>query len=123
MNGKNKPYSELGKLLDALARSRDVRGPYNIALHLNSVTGQNVSGQAVSKYLYGKYVPKQAFIRAFADAFELTPQERSELAWVYVYGFLRLPAREEKLDAPPSRAPYSLTSYGDKSLNHLSATP
>ncbi len=118
MNEKNRHYSELGKLLDALARSRDVRGPYNIALHVNSVTGHNVSGQAVSKYLYGEYLPKQAFIRAFADAFELTPQERSELAWVYVYGFLWLPAREENLGAP-----YLLTSYRHKSLGHLSAAP
>ena len=90
MRGKNKPYSELGKLLDAVARSRNVRGPYYIALHVKSAAGHNVSGQAVSKYLYGEYLPKCAFIEAFADAFELTLQERTELAWTYTYGF-RLP--------------------------------
>ncbi len=84
--GKSEPYSELGKLLDALTRSRDVRGPYNIAYYLKDVAGYEVSGQAVSKYLYGEYLPKQAFIEAFADTFELTPQERRELAWVYAYG-------------------------------------
>ncbi len=82
-----RPYSELGRLLDGFARNRDVRGPYNIAYYIKSVTDYKVSGQAVSKYLYGKYVPKQAFIKAFAEAFELTLQERSELAWVYTYGF------------------------------------
>jgi hypothetical protein len=87
LDGKNKPYSELGKLLDGLARSRDVRGPYNIANYVENVTGHAVSGQAVSKYLYGKYLPKRAFINAFADAFELIPRERSELAWAYTYGF------------------------------------
>jgi hypothetical protein len=30
VSARNKPYCELGKLLDALARSRDVRGSYNI---------------------------------------------------------------------------------------------
>lgn len=86
MRGSNIPYCELGKLLDALARSRDVRGPYHIAQHLQYAVGYEVSGQAVSKYLYGKYEPKRAFIVAFADAFKLTEQERTELAWVYIYG-------------------------------------
>jgi hypothetical protein len=48
-SGKSRPYSELGKMLDALARSRDVRGPYNIAYHLKEVAGYEVSGQSVSK--------------------------------------------------------------------------
>ncbi len=81
-----KPYSELGKLLDSLARRQNVRGPYNIARYVEEVTGYAASGQAVSKCLYGKSLPKQEFIEAFADAFGLTPQERSELAWVYTYG-------------------------------------
>lgn len=46
-NGKNKPYCQLGKELDALARSRDVRGPYNIAHYLRHhrrpLTRQRVS--------------------------------------------------------------------------------
>jgi hypothetical protein len=83
---KTKSYCELGKLLDALARSRDVRGSYNIAEHLNDLTNYEVSGQSVSKYLFGNNQPKRAFIVAFADAFELTEQERAALAWVYAYG-------------------------------------
>lgn len=31
-NAKNRPYCELGKMLDTLARERNVRGPYNIAI-------------------------------------------------------------------------------------------
>jgi hypothetical protein len=34
---------------------------------------------------YGRSSPKREFIKAFAEAFELTPQERSELAWAYAY--------------------------------------
>lgn len=83
---KNKPYCELGKLLDALARERDVRGPYNIAYHLEEIVGYEVSGQGMSKYMYGESLPKRQFIEAFAEAFELTPQERVELAWAYAYG-------------------------------------
>ena len=85
-NSKNKPYSKLGKLLDSLVRSRDVRGPFNIARYIESATGHEVSGQAVSKYLYGESVPKREFIKAFTDAFELPSYERAELAWLYTYG-------------------------------------
>jgi hypothetical protein len=85
-NGKNKPYSELGKVLDVLARERDVRGPYNIAQHLEDVIGYEVSGQAVSKYLYGVYIPNRGFIKAFVEVLELSHRERMELAWVYTYG-------------------------------------
>ena len=85
-NGKNRPYCELGKMLDTRARDRDVRGPYNIAHQVQKATGFEVSGQAVSKYLYGEYLPKREFIKAFTDAFELTSYERAELAWLYTYG-------------------------------------
>jgi streptomycin 6-kinase len=70
----------------ALARERDVQGPYNIARQVQDVTGYKVSGQAVSKYLYEESVPKRPFIEAFAEAFVLTRQERAQLAWVYAYG-------------------------------------
>ena len=86
MAGKSKPYCELGNLLDNLARDRAVRGPYNIASYLKDAAGYEVSGQVVSKYLYGHSQPKQEFMGAFADAFNLTPQERAELAWGYAYG-------------------------------------
>ena len=85
-SGKNKSYSELGKLLDAMARERDVRGPYNIAHHLDEVVDYQVSGQGMSKYMYGETLPKPRFIEAYAEAFERTAQERVELAWAYAYG-------------------------------------
>ncbi len=85
MASKSKPYCELGKLLDNLARDRAVRGPYNIAAYLKDAADYEVSGQAISKYLYGHSQPKQEFVRVFADAFRLTPQERAELAWGYTY--------------------------------------
>jgi hypothetical protein len=85
MNAKDKPYCELGKMLDDLARERDVRGPYNIAQYVQSLTGYEVSGQMVSQYMYGRSFPKREFIKAFAEAFELTPQARGRLAWVYAF--------------------------------------
>ncbi len=85
MSSKDTAYSELGKMLEVLARDRDVRGPYNIAYYVANVTGYEVSGQVLSKYVYGRSFPKREFIRAFAEAFELTPQERGKLAWVYAY--------------------------------------
>jgi hypothetical protein len=88
MAGKSKPYCELGKLLDNLARERAVRGPYNIAAYLKDAADYEVSGQTISKYLYGHSHPKQEFVGLFADAFRLTPQERAKLAWSYAYGSL-----------------------------------
>jgi hypothetical protein len=93
-NGQRKPYSELGKLLDAMARERDVRGPYNIAHHLEEVVGYQVSGQGISNYMYGENLPKPKFTETFAEAFELTAQERAELAWAYAYGSRLDPAHE-----------------------------
>jgi hypothetical protein len=40
----------------------------------------------ISRYLYGKSVPKRVFLESFAEAFRLTYRERQELAWVYAYG-------------------------------------
>jgi hypothetical protein len=73
-------------MLDVLARDRDVRGPYNIAYYVANVTCYEVSGQVLSKYVYGRSFPKREFIRAFAEAFERILQERGKLAWVYTYG-------------------------------------
>jgi hypothetical protein len=73
-------------MMDALARERDVRGPYGISRFIQDVTGHEVSGQSVSKYMCGEQSPKQAFIDSFSQAFGLNPQERCELAWTYAYG-------------------------------------
>ena len=82
----NKAYSELGNLLDDLARKRGVRGPYNIAQRVTIMTGHKVTGQAVSRHFYGESWPKPEFISAFAEAFDLTKEERDMLAWAYTYG-------------------------------------
>ena len=81
----DKPYTELGKALDAMARKRDVRGPYAIAKRVEEVSGYKVSGQAVSRYFHDSVQPKPAFVNAFARAFGLTEEERDMLAWVYTY--------------------------------------
>ena len=82
----NAPYSELGKLLDGLARERNVRGPYAVAKWVTATTGYRVAGQTVSRIFYGYHHPGQGFIGAFAEAFDLTPDERGRLAWLYTYG-------------------------------------
>ena len=82
----DKPYGELGKLMDSMARAHDVRGPYNIAQRVTTVTGYKVTGQAVSRYFYGDSWPKPAFVSAFAEALGLTRDERDALAWSYTYG-------------------------------------
>jgi hypothetical protein len=104
-NAKNRPYCGLGKMLDALARDRDVRGPYNIAHQVQDTTGFEVSGQAVSKYLYGEHLPKREFIKAFTVAFELNSYERAELAWLYTYGSRSDAADSRRLSSSGSFVP------------------
>jgi hypothetical protein len=58
----------------------------NIAHQVPNATGFEVSGQVVSKYLYGEYSPKRNAIKAFTDALKLTSYGRAELAWLYTYG-------------------------------------
>jgi hypothetical protein len=82
----DRPYGALGKLMDSIARSRDVRGPYNIAQLVTAVTEYSVTGQAVSRYFYGDSWPRPGFVSAFAQALELTKDERDALAWLYTYG-------------------------------------
>ena len=82
----DKPYGELGKLMDSMARTHDVRGPYNIARRVTAATGYKVTGQAVSRYFYGDSWPRPAFVSAFAEAIGLTREERDALAWLYTYG-------------------------------------
>lgn len=80
-----KPYCKLGKVLDTITRKRNVRGPYSIARQINTVTGYEVSGQAVSRYFYGSTRPSPNFIRAFVQTFDLSEEERDTLAWFYTY--------------------------------------
>jgi hypothetical protein len=95
----NRPYSELGKILDGLARRHNVRGPYSIAQLVSEVAGYEITGQAISRYFYGEIRPKSAFIAAFADTIELTREERDALAWFYTYGS-HLDGSSELFDGP-----------------------
>jgi hypothetical protein len=85
-DGADKPYSQLGELLDSMARKRNVRGPYAVAKHITATVEHQISGQAVSRIFYGENYPRPSFIAAFAQAFELSIEERDRLAWLYIYG-------------------------------------
>jgi hypothetical protein len=85
----DKLYSELGEMLDATARERNVRGPYAVAKRVTSENEYQVSGQAVSRVFYGENYPRSSFIAAFAKAFELSREERDSLARLYTYGELQ----------------------------------
>ncbi len=85
-------YSELGSVMDELARRRNVRGPYNVGGYVWEKTGRgpkpNKRGQASSAWsqiFYGESHPKTDTVKAFVDAFELTPEERRWLADVYLF--------------------------------------
>lgn len=81
-----KPYSDLGKVMDALARKRDVRGPYNVGKFVREKTGTGPrSGSAWSQIFYGESHPQPKTMRAFTEAFELTDEEVGALARAYMF--------------------------------------
>jgi hypothetical protein len=77
-----------------------VRGPYAIAQRVLEVAGYEITGQAVSRYLYGEIWPKPPFIAAFADTLNLSTKERDSLAWLYSYG-VHPNGNREVFDDPP----------------------
>ncbi len=80
-----KPYSELGKLLDTLARERDVRGAQALAAFVRArpVAGPGRSGWG--QILYGDITPTTKTMALFASAFELTEKERERVAMLYTF--------------------------------------
>ena len=83
-----RPYRELGDLLDGLVRECRTHEPHAIAEHLQEATDYKVSPQRVASYLHGASLPEPPFFPAFAEAFSLTAEERRDLAWLYSYGCL-----------------------------------
>jgi hypothetical protein len=84
----NIPSNEFGELLASLAQQRHAHDPYAIVQHLENSVGYTVSPDMLQSYLYGEALPEQEFFCAFVEAFSLTAQERRNLAWVYIYGYL-----------------------------------
>ena len=78
---EGRPYCALGDKIDAVARKRHVRGPHRIAKYVWSRNnGEGPSGVAWSKILYGDSHPQAKTMVQFANAFELSEEERDELA-------------------------------------------
>jgi len=76
----------LGKRLDELARSRDVRGPKAIAEYVRAKTGEGPGCSAWGQILYGEITPSKDTVRLFAEAFELNAEQATSLAVLYVFG-------------------------------------
>jgi hypothetical protein len=79
-------FSELGRLVDQLARSRDVQGLKVISEHVWEKTGGGPGRSAWGKVLFGDITPTPNTMRLFWEAFELDEEEATVLAWVYAYG-------------------------------------
>lgn len=96
-------YSELGHLMLRITdENKNVRGPYNAYNYMERVARERgydlgvdykgrprelPKGGAVSKYYRGLSFPEPWWIMAFADLFDLTPEQRKELADHYAYRF------------------------------------
>jgi hypothetical protein len=85
--GQGRPYGALGEVMYELARKRNVRGPYSIAHYMKDQLPDHVpTGPAVAKWMYGDTEnPERENMQLFADAFDLSLQERKQLAWVYAF--------------------------------------
>ena len=85
---RRRNYTPLGRFMFDLALEKaDAEGPYNIANYMTTALGRKVAGPSVSEYFRGTYGPPSHFMSDFAEAFELTEEERGRLAWAYAYGF------------------------------------
>jgi hypothetical protein len=84
----NMPYNELGNLLASLAQEHHAHDPYAIVQYLGNSVGYTVSPHMLQSYLYGAALPEPESFCAFAKAFSLTVEERRNLAWTYIYGYL-----------------------------------
>ncbi len=83
-NGRE--YGRLGQVLDGLARSRNIRGPGKVARHVKEKTGRGPNASAWWQIFYGETKqPRSEIIELFAEAFELTTEEKRWLAWVYAF--------------------------------------
>ncbi len=84
VNGR--PYSALGEVIDELARKRNVRGPQRIANYMKARLGEAPTGAAVSKWVHGDSRPTRENMQRFADAFELSDEEKITLSFAFTYG-------------------------------------
>lgn len=108
MGKEKRNYTELGDYLDALAwRKRRVRGPYAVQSYMvrklaeqcraqgmseeeieAEVERRIPSGGVVWKVFHGETTRiDPRLLPEFAEAFELSQLERTEMAWISVYGF------------------------------------
>ena len=79
MNGRE--YAPLGKVMDRMARERNVRGPYAAATYIEKQTGEEMPGATMSKNWYGSR-PSPRTLQLFVQAFGLSDREVNELTWV-----------------------------------------
>jgi hypothetical protein len=83
---EGKGYSDLGDVMDAIARRHNVRGPYNVGNYVLAKTGKGPKrGSAWSQIFYGQSHPTQKTMDAFLDAFPMTEEEVSALARAYLF--------------------------------------
>jgi hypothetical protein len=82
---QRKKYTGFGKALQRLMVDRDIRSWTHLEAVLEEKTGRSYSHQSMTKYAFGDNVTPPEFVMAFADALELTREERRDLAEQYAY--------------------------------------
>ena len=81
----DKPYGQLGAVLDEIARRRNVRGPYRLGRYIVEQTGEGPGGSHWSQIYYGQKDPSPKAMKRFALAMDLTKGEEEKLATAYLF--------------------------------------
>ncbi len=83
---KQTDHGLLGETMDRIAYTKvRVRGPYNVADYIREKLDEGPSGPSMSDYYNDKTHIPPRIMRQFVKAFECTPQEQQELAWVRTF--------------------------------------
>ncbi len=78
-------YGIFGETMKRIASKRGIRGPYKVSAYIRAKTGGGPKGPSWSDYYYGKSDPTAETMERIAKAFELTVEEKKELAYVHAY--------------------------------------
>lgn len=81
----NRPYSKLGKVIDDIARARNLRGAKAISERVKERMGRGPGRSAWQQILYGDSWPQPTTITLFKNAMDLTYEEEVTLAREYAF--------------------------------------
>jgi hypothetical protein len=81
-----KPMTEFGGVVWALAAKRGIVSQRDLSRLIEERTGEKVSFDQISYFLYGRTVVHPSFPRQLVATLDLSEEERLELAHAFAFG-------------------------------------